>query len=388
MIVIGAGPAGSTAARVVAARGHRVLLVDRREFPRDKVCGDALIPDAIAALRRAGLLDTVGQRAHVADTLSVFSPSNVRVDLPGRFMTIRRMDLDAILKDAATEAGVDFRTRRVVAIESVPGEGATVRFADGSEECATVAVLATGADTTLRSAPANPGETEAVALRGYVRSSFDIPELVVSFSRRILPGYAWIFPLGAGWYNVGCGAFRNRGRRKVNLERLFDAFVTTFPLARRLLDGASERTRVRGARLRCGLSPDAAYDGGAVIAVGETIATTYPFTGEGIGKAMESAELAADAIHEALVAPPLHTRLAQIPDRLRQHLAPRYDGYRVAERWIAHAWLTDLVAQRVSRSEDLRRASAEILNETAGPKTLFSWRLVLLGRRNVMRRRM
>jgi flavin-dependent dehydrogenase len=396
-IVIGAGPAGSTAARCLAEWGRRVLLVDRAVFPRDKVCGDALIPDAQGALGRAGLLDQVRARGYTASGLSVYSPSNIRVDLEGRFVTLRRMELDDLIRSSAVDRGAAFRVARAVRVASEPAGGATVEFADGGRECAPVAVIATGADVTLaedqrrngggaehttRERPGDraaerqgAGAAPALALRCYVHSSVEIPSLVISFSRRILPGYAWIFPLGAGWYNVGCGAFQPSRQSKVNLRRMFETFTATFPLARQLFAASSEHTPLAGARLRCGLAPEAAYRGGSVVAVGESVDATYPFTGEGIGKAMESAEIAASVIHEALAGD--HARLADLPDRLRSVLGPRYEGYRVAERWIARAWLTDLVALRVRSSVFLRRAAARVLDETADPRQVFSWRVFL-----------
>ena len=63
VLVVGAGPAGSASARQLALAGHSVLLVDQHDFPREKVCGDGLIPDAHAALRRLGVYDEVAQLA-------------------------------------------------------------------------------------------------------------------------------------------------------------------------------------------------------------------------------------------------------------------------------------------------------------------------------------
>ena len=62
-VVVGAGPAGATAARQLARQGHRVMLLDSRAFPREKVCGHALLADALACLERVGLLDEVAARA-------------------------------------------------------------------------------------------------------------------------------------------------------------------------------------------------------------------------------------------------------------------------------------------------------------------------------------
>jgi flavin-dependent dehydrogenase len=190
----------------------------------------------------------------------------------------------------------------------------------------------------------------------------------------VLPGYAWVFPLGDGWFNMGCGVF-HRGRRasRVNLRDTFAAFTERFPTARAIWRQRTDATPLAGARLRCGLEPDASYDGRRTVAVGETIAATFPFTGEGIGKAMETAELAADLVSLALRLDDPQT-LAAYPTRLDQQVAPRYDGYLAAERWIRWPRLTDFVAARVAHNGRLRRAAAGVLSETADPRQIFSVR--------------
>src|SRR6185295_13891760 len=101
VVVVGAGPAGATAAAHLARAGRDVLLVDRARFPRDKVCGDALIPDAIGALDRLGALDAVRQRGQSIAATGVFSPSRIEFEVPGRFITLKRVHLDAIVAERA-----------------------------------------------------------------------------------------------------------------------------------------------------------------------------------------------------------------------------------------------------------------------------------------------
>ena len=357
-----------------------MLLIDKAPFPREKVCGDGLIPDALGSLRRANLFDDVVARGHFARVLSAFSPSTIRVDLPGEFVTIRRRVFDSLLQQAAVAAGAAFQVAEATAISESDG-GVTIRLASGGHPLrARVCIVATGADLSLLDCLGAPHRStpSAVALRCYVRSRFAIQELIIAFHRSVLPAYGWIFPLGNGEYNVGCGVLYRQGRPQgnVTLRQTFEAFGTHFPLARQLMEQAVEVTRLEGARLRCGLERELANPGRRVLAVGETVGATYPFTGEGIGKAMETAEIAAEQTHRALSDGDLGA-LAAFPRRLETELEPRYEGYRIAERWLARAWLTDLVAWRVSRSAGLRRAAAGMLSETADPRAVFSWQLLL-----------
>ncbi len=377
VIVIGAGPAGSTAARGLADGGRSVLLLDKASFPREKVCGDGLIPDALNALRRAGVYQQVVHDGHQASVLSAFSPRNIRVDVPGEFVTLRRDRLDHLLLRTATERGALFQQARVTALRA-DDDGVTVSVADADRDIrGRIAVVATGADLSLlqQAGVAHRRQPSAVALRCYVRSPVTIDALMISFHRAILPGYAWIFPMGDHEYNVGCGVFYRGGRKaSVNLRTTFATFSEAFPPARELLREAEQLSPLTGARLRCGLDGAAACHSGRILSIGETIGATFPFTGEGIGKAMETGEIAAQQIERAFGEGD-RRHLTGFVEVLERELTPRYTGYRVAESWLARPWVNDLVASRVRRSPRLQRAIAGVLNESVDPRTIFSWRL-------------
>jgi flavin-dependent dehydrogenase len=107
--------------------------------------------------------------------------------------------------------------------------------------------------------------------------------------------------------------------------------------------------------------------------VGEQIATTFPFTGEGIGKAMESGEMASQ--HVALtVASGDPSHLDDYARRIETELRPRFRGYALAQKWLARPWLNDLVARRIRKAGYLRDAVRGIVAETVDPADVFSWR--------------
>ncbi len=377
VVIVGAGPAGATAARELAAGGRAVLLLDKASFPREKVCGDGLIPDALNALRRAGVYQQVIDEGHRASVLSAFSPRSIRVDVPGEFVTLRRDRLDHLLLQAAIAQGALFEQARVTALHA-DDDGVTVSVAGADHAIRSrIAVVATGADMSLlqQAGVVHRRQPSAVALRCYVRSPVTIDSLIISFHRAILPGYAWIFPMGEHEYNVGCGVFYRGGRRAtVNLRTTFATFSEAFPLAKELLREAEHVTPLTGARLRCGLDGAAACHSARILSIGETIGATFPFTGEGIGKAMETGEIAARQIERALVEVD-RRHLTDFAHVLERELAPRYTGYRVAQNWLARPWVNDLVAGRVRRSPRLQRAIAGVLNESTDPRAIFSWRL-------------
>lgn len=372
--VIGGGPAGAMAALHAAGAGHSVVVLERSAYPRDKVCGDALIPDALNALRRAGLYDEVRALSLEATHCVLYSPSRVSAPIAAETLMIKRLELDQIVARAAADRGAVIARADVRAL--VRRDDGTVA-AEGPEMppvVARTAVVATGAHIpilqTLRMV--QEPRASAMALRCYVRSRERIEHLLLSFDRSIAPGYAWIFPLPEDEYNVGCGIFAYKGtsRDRSNLRTMFDRFVSEFPPARALFAAASETTALKGAPLRCGLTGSASFLAPNILAIGESIGTTFPFNGEGIGKAMESGEIAAALLHEAFSAGDL-SRLAEFPRRIAT-LKPKYAGYVIAQRWFSSPLLIDLFIRRARSSRWVRTAFEGIVAETADPRVMFS----------------
>lgn len=384
VLIVGAGPAGSACARTLALAGVQVRLVDQHPAGRDKTCGDGLIPDAHQALARLGLLDEVMRRAQPVGHVGCIGPRGGRIDVPGSLAVLPRRELDALLLQAAQSAGATFEQARFEAPLEEGGRVIGARLKRGNELVEVRArwvVLATGAvPKALTAAGMCERHTPSgVALRGYVKAPAmvgRITALEVVWDKAVRPGYGWIFPAPDGHFNIGVGVTDShkdlgggKGQKKdVNLRVIFDAFVAKYPPAAELMRVGELVGELKGAPLRCTLA-GAKWSRPGLLVTGEAAGSTYSFTGEGIGKAMETGMLAA----EALLAHPTDDAAARAQyEAALTALKPKFDLYERANRVNAHPWLADLLIWRAKKSPRLLKRMSGVLNETSNPGNLVS----------------
>ena len=390
VLVIGAGPAGSACARVLAQAGVDVVLADQHLFPRDKVCGDGLIPDAHAALARLGLLDAVMARAQRATHVGCVGPSGGRIDVPGRVAVLPRRELDDILCRAAVQAGARLLApaRFEATVEDGAGRvvGARLKLGEVQHELrANWVVLATGAvpQALIAAGMCERRTPSGIALRGYVKNDAlagRLKALDVVWHRRLRPGYGWIFPCRGGVFNIGVGIAHSHrtlrdgrlGMKDVNLREVFDAFTEVYAPARELMAGGTLLGELKGAPLRCTLE-GARFSRPGLLVTGEAAGTTYSFTGEGIGKALETGILAAEAIAADREGDADAATRAGFEARL-ERLRPRFEMYEKANRVNVWPWLADLVIWRAKKSPRLLARMSGVLEETSNPGNIVSFK--------------
>ena len=343
VVVVGAGPAGSSTAWWLAQAGVDVVVVEKAAFPREKVCGDGLTPRGAKALEdmgvdtspAAGWVRHKGLRVHGGGQV-------VEVDWPELhhwpdYSLVRpRRDLDAMLAGRAQAAGALLRTEVTVTdpLLDEAGRVAGVRTQSGpgkepGELRAKLVVSAEGLSGRLAKALGLVRRDDrplGIAVRRYVRSprshddyldiSFDLaPEGPTAAA---MPGYGWIFGMGDGTANVGYGLLDTRRSDGGDHREVLRRWLDTFP-AEDHLGEEDAATPLRGAGLPMALHRQPPYSRGLLL-TGDAAGTVNPFNGEGISYAMETGRMAAETAVDALAVPEGPQResaLRRYADRLR-----------------------------------------------------------------------
>ena len=337
VVVVGAGPGGSATAAYLAQQGLDVVLLEKATFPRDKICGDGLTPRAVKELISLGV-DTTGWARNRGlriegggHTLTLDWPQTD--GFPSYGLVRRRIDLDATLAAHAQSRGArllqgmnvtaplrDDRTGRVAGVQAKV-VGPDGRATDERRVfLAPVVVAADGVSSRLATACGRPKREDrpmGVAVRSYFESpSRTHDDYIASWlelwvpsdpeadpadpatKKILLPGYGWMFPTGDGGVNVGLGMLdTSPAFGTVDYREVMRRWVATLP-AEWTCTPQTMTAPIRGAALPMCFNRTPLYADGLLL-VGDAGGMVNPFNGEGIPYAMESAEMAAEAIAEA-----------------------------------------------------------------------------------------
>jgi geranylgeranyl reductase family protein len=378
--VVGAGPAGSAAAYFLVHAGLRVALLDKADFPRDKTCGDGLTPRALSVLEGMGILPEVEQQAFRCSGVTIRNSDEVTYRLglsrPGyplqHILVLQRITLDEILRAHAVRAGAVFIPHARVENVDEGNDRVTISIGGGRTVDCKMTVIATGAQTGLLrnlgllKQPPRP----ILAARAYFDHVEGMDDSIVLFFDGVRrPGYGWVFPTSTQGANIGCGAFLESPISQAShLRRL----IETHPHLRRILKDARQVGPIKGHPLRTDFHPSLSGKG-RVLVVGEALGLVNPITGEGIDYALESAELAAEAIAESTARSfNPHAIQSRYRRALKRKFSTLFAFSRLIQRVYMRDGILDRALERIRHKPHLQRLVVEACYGAANPFSAFS----------------
>lgn len=377
VLVVGGGPAGATMGWALATRGVRVAVLERTQFPREKVCGDFVEPPGLKLLEEMGCLPALKASPRLPIThTAMYLASECAYrgpipyyggspDLPAHGYIVPRDELDTELLSAAKRAGaMVFEDTAATAIERRQ-EGITIAARQGDRSVTFRSKLVVGADGAHSIVAKHAGLLRedpryvAVSQRAYLDGvSADTGEAVIYFDRDLFPGYGWMFPMPDGRANAGVGVLAEaRSRWGLTVPGIFQAFLEKLRAAHPGCAKARLASKPLGGIVRTygGAGPNH-FDGGVLI--GDAGCFVDPMTGEGITPAMESALLAAPVVAGAIREGRSDAAsLAPYEAAFRRHFDPsmRYLDFCAAlmrNRWLADYWIAAVARGCRQASED------------------------------------
>ena len=374
--IVGAGPAGASCAWYLAQTGLRTLLFDKAKFPRDKFCGDAVIPRAQEHLRRMGVLDKMlAANECVRTTAGGFvSPSGISClsdsteNPSGTPMAAKRIIMDERIVRAAQSVGAELLDGTPVDKVSFDAPASSWAIHSGSKRFkARVLVLADGAQSKLaRSLGLVKTNPQAICSRAFVEGgSHDFDTDGICFMERdLLPGYAAIFRHPNDELNF-CAYIIPGGKAKpTDLKKWHHGLLEENAFVRRYLGPNYKIEPMKGAWLRLGGIPKSFDD--HLLIVGDAAGLIDPLTGEGIQFALESGEIAAETVAQAFRAGRFDDKtLSVYQDRWMQEFGSKF---RIAKA----------ASQLMARCPELVDTMAKVANER-GDEFFFAWADIMMG---------
>ena len=291
VIVVGAGPGGSSAARNLAKGGLRVLILEKEKIPRYKPCGGGLTAKVRAALD-FDFAPTIEATIHQSSV--AYGAERTRIDI-GDAWCVMRDKFDALLAARAAEAGAELRDAQPVSRVLFENGAVSVVTRSGTERAKFV-IGADGVNGIVRRAAGFPAHQRMAAA---LEAEMDAPTAALEEWHGALHldfgaipwGYAWIFPK-AEHLSVGIGDLFRFGHR-TDLRSALARYVASEPSLR----GAKARL-TRGHRVPLG-GKFATYHAPRAVLVGDAAGLVDPFTAEGIYYAIRSGQIAAEEVGRA-----------------------------------------------------------------------------------------
>ncbi len=397
IIIVGGGPAGAASALYAKRNGLKVLLLDKAQFPRDKICGDALSGKAVAILHELDLLEKVRDLPGATiDTVIFGSPDHedTNIDLsthdhkdlltgkvmPMEGFVIRREIFDNFLFQEARRSA-DKCLEGFTVKDLIQENGRTVGIIGTrngeTHEFRSSIVFGCDGFNSIVSRKAGLYEHDdrhwIVALRCYYENVSDLSnQIELHFVDEVQPGYFWIFRLDNGQANIGIGMVHHEmKRRNINLKDALDQVIKRPPFAERFKNARPLEKPV-GWNLPVGSKRRKIHGNGFLI-LGDAAGLIDPFTGEGIGNAFYSARLAVNTAVEAKTANDFSEKfLKRYENRLWESLG---DELKISSRMQSLGRcrpLLNYVLRKAARNQEIRDLICGMIANAFPKKELLS----------------
>ncbi|WP_212000799.1 NAD(P)/FAD-dependent oxidoreductase [Chitinophaga sp. HK235] len=376
--IIGAGPGGACAALQLAQLGISCIVVDKAVFPRDKVCGDGLSGKVLTILERIdkGIGQRLQQAAFKMDSWGVtfVAPNRIGMDIPYRLdyqnnrndprgFVCKRIDFDNFLVEELKRRP-EIRLFEGVSIDKyeLKEDGYHLSDKEGKFQVkADLVLVANGAHSSFTKDVAGikmEPEHYVAGIRAYYKGISNLSTdgfIELHFLKSMLPGYFWVFPLPNGEANVGVGILSSVTRnKKVNLKKLMLDTLATDPVMKERFKDSTLIGNIEGYGLPLG-SKKRKLHGERYMLIGDAGYLIDPFTGEGIGNALYSGQIAAKQAAAAIAANDFSDSFLDAYDvDVYRILGPELEVSTKLQKLIKYPWLFNLLMKMGSRNKQLK----------------------------------
>jgi geranylgeranyl reductase family protein len=375
LIIIGAGPAGCTTALNLAGSGLKVAMVDKADLPAEKICGDALSGTVLKVLQRLPgncfeeflelepKTPSWGIRfaAPNGDLLDIPFVLDKTPETPPPGYICKRKIFDGFLQQKVRELN-SFRMIDNFPVKQILREKEFFILKGENDELRCRMIMgADGTHSTVGRILGNHSlnhKQYCLGVRAYFTGVKDLhPQnfIELHFLEDLLPGYLWIFPMEDGFANVGLEIlFEKMKAAPDSLSAMLQQIIQSHPSLSPRFAGAEMTGKIEAHGLPLGPDPKAISGDGFLLA-GDAASLVDPFTGEGIGNAMVSGEIAAVMIREAFAANDLSTEfLKQYDERIKRRLGRELKTSHRIQELCSHSALFNLVVKRANRNKELK----------------------------------
>lgn len=391
VLIAGAGPAGAVLALCLAPTGMKIGVIDKAEFPRYKICGDALSGKVMRVLSRLPG-DTLQEFLKIpgivpCDGIRFVAPNLKHIDLPfhpsrpsgpmtGGYLCDRTTFDHFLISRVESFRNIHFFQKESFANAKEHPDGMMV-FTENRCFRAKIVAGADGVNSRLRNL-LNPETFEkkhySLGVRTYFENiSGDFHERLIEliFLKTVLPGYVWIFPVGEGRFNVGLGWRQDQViRQKAALGPLLSDLVKSHPALAARFRNARQLAPIQAHLLPLGTAR-IRRSGHRILLLGDAAFLVDPFSGEGIGNAMASGEIAAETIRSCFHKGDFSdTALKDYDHHLHRRVVGEFKTSALLQRLAGFPWLFNFVVNKASKNPDLKELLTAIYTSEKAKKKL------------------